>query len=47
MGAIKLTGYDAYRIRVGDYRVVYSILDDRLVILIIKIAHRRDIYRDM
>lgn len=43
--AEKLTGYDFYRIRVGDYRIVYQIEDDRLVIVVIRIGHRREIYR--
>ncbi len=34
-----------YRIRVGDYRIVYEIIDDRLVVLVIRIAHRREVYR--
>jgi mRNA interferase RelE/StbE len=45
-GSVKLTGHDAYRIRIGDYRVNYGILDDKLLILIIDIGHRRDVYRD-
>lgn len=44
-GAIKLTGHDAYRLRVGDYRVVYAIADDRLIVLVVDVGHRRDIYR--
>lgn len=44
--AIKLEGSnDYYRIRVGDYRIIYRIQDDRLIILIIKVAHRRESYR--
>jgi mRNA interferase RelE/StbE len=43
--SLKLTGHDLYRIRSGDYRVVYSIDDDMLVILVVKIGHRREIYR--
>ena len=35
-----------YRIRQGDYRIVYTIDDDRLVVLVIKIGHRRDVYRN-
>jgi len=35
----------SYRIRIGDYRVVYSIYDDHLVIQVIKIGHRKDIYK--
>lgn len=34
-----------YRIRVGDYRVVYEIHDDRLVVLVVAVAHRREVYR--
>jgi len=44
-GVRKLTGRDAWRIRVGDYRVLYEIDDDRLVILIVRVGHRREIYR--
>jgi mRNA interferase RelE/StbE len=35
----------AYRLRVGDYRVVYELRDDRLQILIIRVGHRREVYR--
>jgi len=34
-----------YRIRVGDYRVIYTIEKDRVLISIVKIAHRRDVYK--
>lgn len=45
-GTRKLTGSDLlYRVRVGDYRVVYDIHDDRLLILVVKIGQRRAIYR--
>ena len=43
-GAKKLSGRDAWRIRVGDYRVIYEIHDDALVVLVVSIGHRRDIY---
>ncbi|MBX3278985.1 MAG: type II toxin-antitoxin system RelE/ParE family toxin [Acidobacteria bacterium] len=33
------------RIRIGDYRVIYQVEDDRLVVLIVKIGHRREIYK--
>ena len=36
-----------HKIRVGDYRVIYEIQDDVLLILIIKIGHRKDIYRHL
>jgi mRNA interferase RelE/StbE len=41
----KMTGVDAWRIRIGDYRVVYSIEDQQLVVEIIKIGNRREVYR--
>ena len=41
----KLKGRDAWRIRVGDYRVIYEIHDRELQILIITVGHRREIYR--
>ena len=45
-GAKKLSGYeDVFRIRVGRFRVLYSVARKRLVILILKIGHRRDVYR--
>jgi len=44
-GSIKLTGQDAYRIRVGDYRIIYTIQDDRLIVLVVDVGHRRDVYR--
>jgi mRNA interferase RelE/StbE len=45
-GCKKLVGTDyTYRIRINDYRVVYSIFDQQLVIQVIKIGHRKDIYK--
>lgn len=41
----KLKGRSAWRIRVGDYRVIYEIHDRELQILVITIGHRRDVYR--
>ena len=41
----KLTGHDLYRIRVGVYRVVYEVHDRDLVIVVVKVGHRRDVYR--
>lgn len=43
--AKKLAGRNGYRIRVGDYRIIYEIQKSVLVILIIDIGHRREIYR--
>lgn len=34
-----------YRLRVGDYRVLYDLLDDRLIVLVLRVAHRREAYR--
>ncbi|WP_089730075.1 type II toxin-antitoxin system RelE family toxin [Candidatus Thiosymbion oneisti] len=44
-GCKKLIGRDAWRIRVGDYRVIYEITDNELVILIVHIGHRRKVYK--
>lgn len=43
--AKKLVGSDHWRLRVGDYRVVYDIEDAQLIVLIVKIGHRREVYR--
>ena len=43
--AVKIKGGDYFRVRVGDYRILYSIDSGRLIILIIDIGHRREIYR--
>ena len=34
-----------YRVRMGDYRIIYTIKDNQLVVLVIQIGHRRDVYR--
>ena len=44
-GAILLKGSEAYRLRQGDYRIVYTIDDDRVVVTIVRVAHRREVYR--
>ena len=45
-GVVKLSGEEnTYRIRVGDYRVVYIIEDNKLKVLIFRVDHRRDVYR--
>jgi mRNA interferase RelE/StbE len=44
----KLAGYeDRYRLRVGDFRVIYDVMDGQLVILMVVVGHRREIYRAM
>lgn len=40
-------GDDLFRLRVGPYRIVYAIEDDVLVVLVVKVGHRRDVYRGM
>jgi len=44
-GAEKLSRHDLYRVRQGDYRIVYEIVDRDRTISIFKVAHRRDVYR--
>jgi len=45
-GCTKMQGSDcAYRIRVGDYRVIYEIYEDRVVVEVVRVRHRREIYR--
>ena len=44
-GCRKLSGRDKYRIRCGDYRVVYSVQDVILVVTIVRVGHRSDVYR--
>ena len=45
LNAVRLTGRDAYRLRVRKYRVIYAIDSEEVVIMIIKIGHRRGVYR--
>jgi mRNA interferase RelE/StbE len=48
VGCKKITNtINKYRIRIGNYRILYSINDDILIIEVIKIAHRKDIYRNL
>ena len=47
-GVVKLKGADdLWRIRVGDYRVIYEIQDERLFVFVIRVSHRKDIYKGM
>ena len=43
-GCKKLKGREAWRIRIGDYRVIYAINDGRLIVTVIIIGHRREVY---
>ncbi len=44
-GCEKLSGRDRYRLRQGKYRIVYSIEDENLVVYVVKVGHRKDVYR--
>lgn len=44
-GCEKLSGHDQYRIRQGDYRIVYAIDDAAHVVTLVKVGHRREVYR--
>ena len=43
-GCEKLSGQERYRIRQGIYRIIYEIVDDKLIVTIVKLGHRRQIY---
>ena len=42
--AIALSGRPGYRVRVGDYRIVYTIQDEVLLVVVVTVGHRRDVY---
>jgi mRNA interferase RelE/StbE len=44
-GCMKLTGREGWRIRVGDYRILYTINDDARLVTVVDVGHRREIYR--
>ena len=45
-GCVQIKGGGGeFRIRVGDYRIVYDVRDDELVVLVLKVGHRREVYR--
>ncbi len=47
-GAKKLRGLDElYRVRVGDYRLIYQVRDEELLVLVVRARHRRDPYQDI
>ncbi len=46
VGSEKLSGQDRYRVRQGVYRIVYELKDEELVITVVKVGHRREVYRE-
>lgn len=44
-GCQKLSGHGRYRIRQGQYRIVYGVEDDKLIVYVVKVGHRKDVYR--
>ena len=44
-GCEKLSGQERYRIRKGVYRIIYEIQDDVLIVIVVKVGHRKEIYR--
>lgn len=45
IGCEKLSGQERYRVRQGNYRIIYEIEDTRLIVLVVKVGHRREVYR--
>lgn len=43
--ALKLAGRGGHRVRIGDYRLLYDVIDDQLIVQVLSLGHRRDIYR--
>jgi len=46
-GCKKLKGADQYAIRVREYRILHEIDDDRLIVLVLRVRHRREVYRNL
>ncbi len=44
-GSEKLSGQERYRVRQGDYRIIYEIKDDEVTVVVVKVGHRKDVYR--
>ena len=44
-GCIKLSGQECYRVRQGIYRIIYEIVEQRLVVTVVKVAHRSNVYQ--
>ncbi len=46
VGSEKLSSQERYRVRQGDYRILYTVADAEVVVEIVKVGHRRDVYRE-
>jgi mRNA interferase RelE/StbE len=46
-GVEKVEGHDLWRVRAGDYRIVYSVEEAMLTVVVVKIGHRREVYREL
>ena len=46
-GATKLSYHEKYRLRQGNYRIIYSIEDKELIVWVVKVAHRKEIYKHL
>ena len=46
-GAVQLKGTAFLRVRVRDYRIIYEVIDDVLLVLVVRVAHRREVYRGL
>jgi mRNA interferase RelE/StbE len=44
-GIEKLSGQEKYRVRQGNYRIIYEIKEDEVVVVVVKVGHRRNVYR--
>ena len=45
-GCKKMSGFETlWRIRIGDYRVVYDVIDEQVIVTVVRVAHRREAYR--
>lgn len=45
LDTVKLSGEEKYRVRVGDYRILYMIQDEVLIVYVVKVGHRKDVYK--
>ncbi len=44
-GSEKLSGQERYRLRQGDYRIIYEIKDNKVIVVVVKVGHRKNVYR--